>query len=78
MTISAEYELWAHAEIERLREQVQALQLVATSHEPEALRLQAEIEQLQITVRELTALLAITQTALADRYQEIEQLRKPD
>lgn len=43
------------AEIEQLREHVEALQLVATSHEPEAVRLQADNEQLRAFISELTA-----------------------
>jgi hypothetical protein len=38
----------------------------------------AEIERLRGMVRAQAALLTITQDALGDRYQEIEQLRKPD
>jgi HPt (histidine-containing phosphotransfer) domain-containing protein len=44
-----------YAEIKRLREQVDALRLVATSHEPEALRLRAEIERLKAENEELFA-----------------------
>jgi len=50
-----------HVEIERLREHVAALQLVATSHEPEVERLRAESD--------------ISDGLLADAKAEIERLR---
>jgi chromosome segregation ATPase len=56
---------------ERLREQVEALRLVATSHEPEALRLQAEVEHLRTTlgyladnISDYPALVAVAEAAL--------------
>ena len=46
------------AEIETLREQVDALRLVATSHEPEALRLHADNECLRAALKECCAAVA--------------------
>jgi hypothetical protein len=64
-------QLEAAAEIEALREHVNALRLVATSHEPEALRLQAEIERLRSDGEVLADKWMATHTKLVTEYDKL-------
>jgi hypothetical protein len=63
--------------IERLRHRYPQLE-IDTDRMSAGWEAAAEIERLRGMVRAQAALLTITQDALGDRYQEIEQLRKPD